>query len=157
LKPAIGVMNWAEAGTSVNVIGVPAAACGTSTFRIEPRCTLIWKPVLVAGASMLATGFAAATALDTGLGSAALAEVNGVGDPTPLDAAALDAGADAPELTAPDARADDDEVAVDLAAVQPARNVTEATTVPAATTAKRGPRARRAWGRRRGRRLVGVS
>jgi len=97
-------------------------------------------------------------ALDTGLASAALAEANGVGDPTPLDAAALDAGADAPELTALDAIADDDEVAVDLAAVQPARN--EATTVPAATTAKRLPRARRAWRRRRGRRgrrLVEVS
>jgi len=155
LKPAIGVMNWADAGTSVYVIGVPAAACGTSTFRIDPRCTLIWKPVLVAGASMLATGGAPATALDTGLGSAALAEANGVGDTRPLlNAAALDAGADAPELTAPDSSTDDVGVAVDLAAVQPARNVTEATTVPAATTAKREPRAPRAT---RGRRLVGVS
>lgn len=148
-------MNWAEAGTNVNVIGVPAAACGTSTFRIDPRCTLIWKPVLVAGASMLATGAAPATALDTGLGSAALDDANGVGDERPLDAAALDAGADAPELTAGDSRTDDDDgVAVDLAAVQPARNVAEATTVPAATTAKRGPRAPRDT---RGRRLVGVS
>jgi len=147
-------MNCAEAGTRVNVTGVPAAACGTSTFRIDPRCTLIWKPVLVAGASMLATGGAPATALDTGLASAGLDDANGVGDERPLDAAALDAGADAPELTAPDARADDGGVAVDLAAVQPARNVTEATTVPAATTAKRGPRALRGAG---GRRLVGVS
>ena len=148
-------MNWAEAGTSVNVIGVPAAACGTSTFRIDPRCTLIWKPVLVAGASMLATGAAPATALDTGLGNAALDDANGVGDEMPPDADALDAGADAPELTAADAGPDDDGgVAVDLAAVQPARNVTEATTVPAATTAKRGPRAPRATRRRR---LVGVS
>jgi len=136
------------------VTGVPAAACGESTFRIDPRCTLIWKPVLVAGASMLATGGAPATALDTGLGSA-LADANGVGDARPpLDDAALDAGADAPEPTAPDARADDGGVAVDLAAVQPARNVTDATTVPAATAAKRGPRALRAT---RGRRLVGVS
>jgi hypothetical protein len=103
---------------------------------------------------MLAIGGAPATALDTGLGSAALAEANGVGDERPLDAAALDAGADAPELTAPDSSTDDVGVAVVLAAVQPARNVTEATTVPAATTAKRGPRAPRAA---RGRRLVGVS
>jgi hypothetical protein len=72
----------------------------------------------------------------------------------PLAAAALDAGADAPELTAADAIADDDDVAVDLAAVQPARNVADATMVPAATRAKRGPRAPRGA---RGRRLVGVS
>jgi hypothetical protein len=138
----------------VNVIGVPALACGTSTFRIDPRCTLIWKPVLVAGASMLATGDAPGTALDTGLGSRALGDGGALAEKSALAAAALDAGADAPELTAPDARADDGGVAVVLAAVQPARNVTEATTVPAATTAKRGPRAPRAA---RGRRLVGVS
>jgi hypothetical protein len=136
-------MNCAEAGTSVYVIGVPAAACGTSTLRIDPRCTLIWKPVLVAGASMLATGGAPATALDTGLGSG-VAEANGVGDATPLDTPGLDAGADAPELTAAESTTDDVGAAVDLAEEQPARNVTEATTVPAATTAKRGPRARRA-------------
>jgi hypothetical protein len=137
---------------SVNVTGVPAAACGTSTLRTDPRCTLIWKPVLVAGASMLATGDAPGTALDTGLASGALGDAGALAENNPLDAAAEDAGADPPELTAPDARADD-EVAVDLAAVQPARNVA-ATTVPAATTAKRGPRAPRAA---RGRRLVGVS
>lgn len=147
-------MNWADAGISAKVIGVPAAACGTSTFRIDPRCTLIWKPVLVAGASMFATGGAPATALDTGLASAALGDAGALAEKSPLDAAGLDAGADAPELRAPDASADDGGVAVDLAAVQPARNVANATTVPAATTAKRGPRAPRAT---RGRRLVGVS
>jgi hypothetical protein len=154
LKPEIGVMNCADAGISVNVIGVPAFACGTSTFKIDPRCTLIWKPVLVAGASMLATGGAPATALETGLARAALGDAGALAENNALDAAALDAGADAPELRALDATADTDEVAVDFAAVQPARNVTKATTVPAATTAKRGPRALRAT---RGRRLVGVS
>jgi hypothetical protein len=146
-------MNWADAGISVNVIGVPALACGTSTFKIDPRCTLIWKPVFVAGASMLATGGAPGTALETGLASGALGDAGALAEKSPLDAAADDAGADAPELRAPDASADDD-VAVDLAAVQPARNMADATTVPAATTAKRGPRAPRAT---RGRRLVGVS
>lgn len=147
-------MNWAEAGMRVNVTGVPAAACGTSTFRIDPRCTLIWKPVLVAGASMLATGGPPGTMLDTGVGSAAVGDAGALAEKSALDAAADDAGADAPELTAADAGPDDDGVAVDFAAVQPAKNVTEATTVPAATRAKRGPRAPRAA---RGRRLVGVS
>jgi hypothetical protein len=101
---------------------------------------------------MLATSDGAA--LDTGLGSGALGDASALADVTALDAAADDAGAEAPELTAPEASADDDDVAVDLAAVQPAKNVTDATTVPAARTAKRGPRALRAA---RGRRLVGVS
>jgi hypothetical protein len=104
---------------------------------------------------MLATGAAPATALDTALGNAALGDAGALAENNPLDAAAgLETGAEAPELRALEAIADDDEVAVGLAAVQPARNVTEATTVPAATTAKRGPRAPRAT---RGRRLVGVS
>jgi hypothetical protein len=104
---------------------------------------------------MLATGGAPGTALDTGLASAALGDTAALAESNPLDAAAgLEAGADAPELRAPEAIADDDEVAVDLAAEQPARNVADATTVPAATRAKRGPRAPRAT---RGRRLVGVS
>jgi len=104
---------------------------------------------------MLATGAPPGTALDTALGSAALGDTGALAENNPLDAAAgLETGADAPELTAPEARADDDEVAVDLAAVQPAKNVVDATTMPAATTAKRGPRAPRAT---RGRRLVGVS
>jgi hypothetical protein len=103
----------------------------------------------------LATGnVAPAAALDAGLESGALGDANALIEASPLGAAALDAGADAPELSAPDASADDGGVAVDLAAVQPARNVADATTVPAATTAKRGPRAPRAA---RERRLVGVS
>jgi hypothetical protein len=143
----------------VYVTGVPALACGTSTFKIDPRCTLIWKPALVAGASMLAIGDdAAAAALETGLATAALDDSNGVGEVNALDAAAaLDAGADAPELTAAEAIADDVGDAVDLAEVQPASNRADATTVPAATTAQRGPRPPRARRLGRGRRLVGVS
>jgi hypothetical protein len=104
---------------------------------------------------MFASGDAPAAPLDTGLAGAALADANGVGEAKPLDAAAaLEAGADAPELTAAEATADEGGVAVDLAEVQPASKRADATTVPAATTAKRGPRAPRAA---RGRRLVGVS
>ena len=58
---------------------------------------------------MLAIGDAAGAALDTGLVTAALDDANGVGEENPLDAAAaLDAGADAPELKAADARSDED-------------------------------------------------
>jgi hypothetical protein len=104
---------------------------------------------------MLATGNVAAAALDPGLDSGALGEANALIEASPLGSAApLDAGADAPELKAADPSADDGGVAVDLAAVQPARNTADATTVPAATTAKRGTRAARAAS---GRRLVAVS
>lgn len=90
-------------------------------MRIEPRCNRIWKPDLVAGASMFATGAAPGTALDTGVGSPEAGA-----DDTGADgeAGALDSGAAGPELEAtPEAGPDDGGAALGCDDVQPARKI----------------------------------
>lgn len=115
----------------------PALACCASTFRIEPRCRRIWKPDLVAGASMFATGAAPGTALEIGVGRLEAAD-----DTAALaDAGALDTGAAGPELDArPDAGADDGAVALGCADVHPATKI--AGTTATATAAHRAERTR---------------
>ena len=86
-------------------------------MRIEPRCKRIWKPDLVAGASMFATGAAPGTALDSGVAG--------------------------PELDAtPEAGPDDGVVALGCDDVQPARKIagsaaTETTAADADRTDRR--------------------
>ena len=118
----------------------PALACWGSTLRIEPRCKRIWKPDLVAGASMFATGAAPGTALDTGVG-----RLEAPADDTaaPGEAGALDSGVAGPELDAtPEAGPDDGVAALGCDDVQPARKIagsaaTETTAADADRTDRR--------------------